>query len=653
MMALTDSTGVDPRAVPPRLQPQSIWFCLTLGCVLTACSWSSASALPAQLPERAVDRNDQHFYTNAHPYLEDTIEQIILQLPELKSLRPAADQQALPSILDKTGATVQEFFQTFASVIAREKIVEERFNEKGKSVDRSEVQDDYLILRRGDDRQGSLDEYRMDSHGNRLAQIGLDRGFFVTSNFALSAIYFLPEHQSNSKFRYLGDARLGGRDTYVVAFAQQPGQTSLPITLQGRWGASPYLVHLLVQGVAWIDKENSQIRQIRTDLLAPRRDIGLLRLTTELIYSEQQLAGAPSSIWLVSDVKVYAHFSRFERTSDSYVVYESVFRNHHQLTDYRRFGVSAKVGADVVTAKQSEPNGVGIEDDSPSYLRAPDEISSGDTQTYVDEPVEQLTKRMSQLKSLRPAPGQDLLPAILRNTGARVDAFLTNIVDLTAHEKITQARVDNLGHVIASENTQDNYLIVHRSGGTGGIEEYRTDATGNRPDSRSLNSGYFITSGFALNCNYFSTSFQPESSFRYLGMQKIGGREAYVVAFVQSPGRATLAVTLRGRDGTAAHMLVQGIAWIDQETSQILRLRSDLLVPLYSIGLNELITEVNFSAVQLQDMTTPLWLPKEVSVRIFMSQYSYQNADYYEQIYRNEHRYADYRRFRVSVKLGP
>jgi hypothetical protein len=111
-------------------------------------------------------------------------------------------------------------------------------------------------------------------------------------------------------------------------------------------------------------------------------------------------------------------------------------------------------------------------------------------------------------------------------------------------------------------------------------------------------------------------------------------------------------VRLRGREGTTVHMLVQGIAWIDEETSQILRLRSDLLVPLYSIGLNQLTTEVNFSEIRLQD-ATPLWLPREVSVHIFMSQYSYQNVDYYEQLYRNEHRYTDYRRFRVSVKLGP
>jgi hypothetical protein len=236
-----------------------------------------------------------------------------------------------------------------------------------------------------------------------------------------------------------------------------------------------------------------------------------------------------------------------------------------------------------------------------------------------------------------------------------VDELFANIVDLTAREKITQARLDNRLRVIASHDTQGNYLIVHRKGSTGrDIDEYRTDANGNRTNSRGLRvSGYFVTSGFALNCNYFSSDFQPESMFRYLGRQKIGGRQAYVVAFAQKPGKATLSVAYRELDGTSEAMLVQGIAWIDEDTSQILRLRTDLLTPLYTVGLDRLTTDVNFSEVRLQDMTKPLWLPREVSVRIFMNQYSYEGADYYEQIYENAHRYSNYQRFRVGVKVGP
>jgi hypothetical protein len=42
-----------------------------------------------------------------------------------------------------------------------------------------------------------------------------------------------------------------------------------------------------------------------------------------------------------------------------------------------------------------------------------------------------------------------------------------------------------------------------------------------------------------------------------------------------------------------------------------------LLAPLYTIGLDRLTTEVNFTEVRLQGMAMPLWQPREVSLRIF------------------------------------
>lgn len=62
---------------------------------------------------------------------------------------------------------------------------------------------------------------------------------------------------------------------------------------------------------------------------------------------------------------------------------------------------------------------------------------------------------------------------------------------------------------------------------------------GNRLDHIGLDRGYVVTFGFALDSNYFSTAFQPESKFRYLGDQKIGSRDTYVVAFAQNPASPT------------------------------------------------------------------------------------------------------------------
>jgi hypothetical protein len=63
---------------------------------------------------------------------------------------------------------------------------------------------------------------------------------------------------------------------------------------------------------------------------------------------------------------------------------------------------------------------------------------------------------------------------------------------------------------------------------------------------------------------HFSTAFQSDSKFRYLGDQKIGRRDTYVV-FAQQPGKSGIAVTMKGSRGTAVRMLTQGLVWGGQE----------------------------------------------------------------------------------------
>ena len=168
-----------------------------------------------------------------------------------------------------------------------------------------------------------------------------------------------------------------------------------------------------------------------------------------------------------------------------------------------------------------------------------------------------------------------------------------------------------------------------------------------------MQKGFLVTSGFALSCNYFSTGFQSESGFRYLGDQRVGQHDTYVVGFAQQPGTATLTVKTRGRGGIPAHMLVQGVAWIDKSNFQIVRMRTDLLAPRKDVGINQETTEVTFSKVQLADFATPLWLPANVKVYVEFTTHNGDVDEVFELSYRNEHRYTDYQRYRVSAKVVP
>jgi hypothetical protein len=273
---------------------------------------------------------------------------------------------------------------------------------------------------------------------------------------------------------------------------------------------------------------------------------------------------------------------------------------------------------------------------------------------YLEEPPKKLIKRIPELKGLRPEADQQALPMILENTGERVDGFFHNVVDLLAHEEIAQERLDGIGAIEAREFVRDTYLILRHGEETGAnIDEYRMDDKGNRIDKLGLDKGFFVTSGFALSCNYFSTAFQTESMFLYLGSERIGQRDTYVVAFAQKPGKATLFVTMTERGGERVHMLVQGIIWVDKSNLQIIRMRTDLLAPRLEIGLEQLSTVVTLNKVQLLEVATPLWLPREVRVYLKFRELDSEDGRSYELGFRNEHHYADYRRYRVSVKINP
>jgi hypothetical protein len=280
-----------------------------------------------------------------------------------------------------------------------------------------------------------------------------------------------------------------------------------------------------------------------------------------------------------------------------------------------------------------------------------DKVYYAEAHPYLYEPHKKLCKVVPELKNMQPATNQQPLKEILEKTGSNVDDFFKNIVDVVAQERITQERLNGT-RVIGEQQTDDNYLIVRESDASDSdLLEYRMDGNGNRIDPGGYHRGYLVTFGFALLSNYFASVYQPESMFRYLGDQKLGGRDTYVVAFAQKPGEATQFVTMRSTHIEGVHMLMQGIAWIDKANFQIVRMRTDLLAPRPEVSLDRQTTEVSFDPVQLQDISNPLWLPADV--KVFLEIKETMLSGPVQLCFRNEHHYSDYRRYRVSVKMMP
>jgi hypothetical protein len=320
-----------PRAILSPSLPSRSFAIFFLSALLAT---SAGSSLLAQ----QKDPRDLTYYVDAHPYLDDPLKELEKKIPELKGVFPAADEQALPVILEKTGRNVDDFFRHTVDLIAREDITQQRLNGMDAVVTSQQVRDSYLIIRHGDELKANVEEFRMDSNGDRMEHVGLKQGYVVTFGFALICNYFSSYFQSESRFRYIGDQRLGSRDTYVVAFAQQPGLATLHITMNGGNGS---IVNLLMQGIAWLDKQNFQIIRMRTDLLAPHPEIGLEIQTTDVTFNKVQLLDVSNPLWLPKQVKAYVKFKMPAPKPGKFI--ELRYQNEHRYEDYRRYRVSVKM----------------------------------------------------------------------------------------------------------------------------------------------------------------------------------------------------------------------------------------------------------------------------------------------------------------------
>jgi hypothetical protein len=603
--------------------------------------------------EQQKDKGEQGSEDKTRSFIDESLEDLIKRVRELKTLQAATDQQQLPMILEKTGANVHELFDQLTGLVAKEKVTEEnldsltgmplkvtaeRFNPLTgmplSQADQYQVQQDeynYFIVRKGNLLQSTIEEYRRDADGLE----GASGVLLLSSGFASTVLHFSTFLQSESKFRYLGEEYIGSRSAYVIAFAQIPEVATITFKMKQPEGQE---LQWLIQGIAWVDASSFQILQMRTDLLVPKslrtKCVTKDQLQTLVKFNEMRLNGLANPVWLPTEAHVHEVLHTYPMQSglDCKVQGGGEFRNVHHFTDYRTYSVADGIST---ALKESAPNEPSLEES----------VQKNDAQAhpYLEEPLKQLVKHIPELKGVRSATSLQTLPMILEGTGKKVDEFFDNLVDLIAQEEIKQERWSG------SELVRDNYLILrHGSRSHANIEEFRMDEKGNRMDQAGLDKGFFVTSGFAMSCVHFSRAFQWDSRFLYLGDQETDGRDTYVVAFAQLPSQARLVVTLCGRRGTTVHMLVQGIAWVDKASFQILRMRTDLLASQPEVGLDEETTKVKFSEVHLLDGGVPLWLPREVSVHLKLANFLDRTSD---ETFQNRHRYKNYRRYRVSARI--
>ena len=273
------------------------------------------------------------------------IAELQLTIPELNGLKPAPDQEKLAALLDKVGAKTLDIARKTPNLISRETVIQ---SQQGVGETRRDY--DYLILTPIEGNTVVLNEYRVDlksgdkfqtdeavknesstradleraSHELDVSQAGRPPAF---QGFANSWVHFLSNNRSQATFRYLGEQKMDGHRTLVLAFAQKPQSVLSPATFryQGK------TAHMFLQGVAWVDASDFRIWRLRTDLLSPLPEVSLHRMTADIHFVPTRIEEVPSLLQLPREVAA---------TTD---LGGSTLREIHKYSEYRLFRTHSRI----------------------------------------------------------------------------------------------------------------------------------------------------------------------------------------------------------------------------------------------------------------------------------------------------------------------
>jgi len=264
--------------------------------------------------------------------------------------------------------------------------------------------------------------------------------------------------------------------------------------------------------------------------------------------------------------------------------------------------------------------------------------------TKGDQQLDYLHRLPPDLSGLEPSTDQAQLGSILSGVGKTVAEFFSNFPNTSSLEQVHQEKLSRKEKVAGEFDQKFRYLCFTPAQAWGlGFDEYRVDASGGQAWLRGREDGYMLTSGFASASLIFHPAYQRQADFRYLGRQKVNGRNDYVIAFAQQPAKARVNGAFKSGETTIA-TFSQGLAWIDPQSYQITRLRTDLLRPLPEVNLQRVTTEIVYGEVHFKGTDAGFWVPQQVTVSV----------DWNGKHLRNEHRYSEFKLFRVDAneKVG-
>jgi len=269
----------------------------------------------------------------ATSYFDLPVDRLRAVVPGLRGVAGDANQSELPTILAGLSRRIAETLPKLPDLISREQVF--HFQSGGDADPRGGLaatqpysrEFKYLIrCRRRADGSTDIEEARVNSKGEVIEG---ETGFTALrgTGFANQWLFFSAANQPQFRFRYLGRQQKDGHKTYVVVFAQDPKKVDDPAYFEADGKKSPFYY----QGVLWVDPSSFDIVALHTDLLAPLRQVHLLRLATDLKFHSVPIRGYNAVFWLPSEVDI---------SSDEG---QGPTEESHHYSDYHLFHAEARI----------------------------------------------------------------------------------------------------------------------------------------------------------------------------------------------------------------------------------------------------------------------------------------------------------------------
>jgi hypothetical protein len=304
---------------------------------------NSANQPPADQSSAVVagmKAEEVNLYGDAHPYMDEPLTKLKKRVRQLGTLKPAENQGQLHELLVKVAARADDLLRKLPNLTSDEAVSETQSKDPSAlsdcigegcahlarvSTGQRNQEFNYMILTRTRSNGAlSVSEYRSERNGKPLSPETPQPYFqgFITTWLVFSSL-----NQAESRYRYLGEQKTDGHETFVIGFAQIAGSVEQPAKYVTETGSIP----TLFQGIAWVDQSDFRIVRLRTDLLAPRPDSQLLEQSSNIVFGPVHIASHDAELWLPHSVDA-------EMEANGQVLEEQ-----HAYSKYRLFQTETRV----------------------------------------------------------------------------------------------------------------------------------------------------------------------------------------------------------------------------------------------------------------------------------------------------------------------